>query len=236
MEAVIVAGIHQDIPVNKTTPRALVKIENKTIIERQIHSLYVCGVKRVTIVTGESGEKIQDHVKRLSFEGVSIRCMNNPQYETTGSAFSFLYGLLGIDDDVIFLDDGVIYETRAIHSMEKAIRHTTLAIRKTHMAEEGFFVTVQNQYVAEIQNNRADDVCEFVGVAKIPQTSLLDLRCKLHTLMKSPSQQGIDFAEAIQSVMIHQKKVEWIDFSSFAGGPIRTRKDLKHIRNLWKSQ
>lgn len=237
MEAIITAGLSdKEKCIVKKTPKSFILIDGQTIIEHQVQILKNCGIQRLTIVTGALGPVIQAQISKLERSNMILRVMVNPQYASTGNAFSFLYGLLGIDDDVLYMDEGVLFETRAVQDFIKSSKRLTIGIRK-ELSKDGMCVIAQNQIVTEmgIKSKKNDVVGEYAGIAQIPQRCLLDLRCKLHTLFKSPYRLVATFEEAIQAAVSSRTKVEWMNLSKYTGGVIRSQKDLKKITADWNS-
>lgn len=85
--------------VTKTTPKPLLKINNKAIIEYDINFLKNIGVERMVVVGGYMFEKLEREVKRIDD---SIEVVKNDLYEK-GNIFSLKCGLDKIEDGSFIL-------------------------------------------------------------------------------------------------------------------------------------
>lgn len=61
-------------PLTLTTPKPLLQIEGKAIIDYNIAALAACGIDDITVTTRYLAEQIRDHFAR-PVEGVSVRCV-----------------------------------------------------------------------------------------------------------------------------------------------------------------
>lgn len=89
MKALILAAGKGSRLKEKTAdkPKALVEVCGKPILYYQLTALKKNGIKDVVIVTGYEADKIEKFVK--SVEDMNIKLINNPEYETTNSSYSF---------------------------------------------------------------------------------------------------------------------------------------------------
>lgn len=70
-------------PLTDHTPKSLVKIWGKSLLERQLEQLKSFGIEDVTVVTGFCNEKIEDLVATTG-----IRTVFNEEYNSTNMVFS----------------------------------------------------------------------------------------------------------------------------------------------------
>lgn len=73
-------------PMTLTTPKPLLKIEGKAIIDYNIEALAECGVSDITVTTRYLAEQIHEHF-RLPVAGVQVKCITEDKpLGTIGSA------------------------------------------------------------------------------------------------------------------------------------------------------
>ena len=73
-------------PMTLTTPKPLLKIEGKAIIDYNIEALAECGVSDITVTTRYLAEQIHEHF-RLPVAGVQVKCVTEDKpLGTIGSA------------------------------------------------------------------------------------------------------------------------------------------------------
>lgn len=116
MRAVIVAaGLSSRLyPLTKDKPKSLLKINNTTILQRNIAILKKLGIKEIYIVTGYLDEQIQDTL------GNEVNYIYNPYYEycnNMGSLYTSKPYLEG--ETFIYLHADIIYTSKIIENLLK---------------------------------------------------------------------------------------------------------------------
>ncbi len=76
LDAVLVAGGRGERlrPLTDNTPKPLLKICDKAIIDYNVEALVSCGIDRITVTTGYLASKIEEHFAR-PIMGVAIQCV-----------------------------------------------------------------------------------------------------------------------------------------------------------------
>ena len=84
MKAIILAageGLRLS-PLTDDTPKCLLKVGDKTIIDHQIDSIKKCGLKDIVVVVGHCQDKLRSHL------GGQVTYIESRSYEDTSSIFS----------------------------------------------------------------------------------------------------------------------------------------------------
>lgn len=91
-------------------PKCLLTIAGKTILERQLESLFKAGVDKVLIVSGYHSDRVERLVKEMAISEVEL--VKNHAYATTDNAYSLWLALRDVDasEEVIILDSDIIFE------------------------------------------------------------------------------------------------------------------------------
>ncbi|MBI2668824.1 phosphocholine cytidylyltransferase family protein [Candidatus Woesearchaeota archaeon] len=74
----------------QTIPKCLVHVGGKSILQYQLEALYANGLRDIIMVIGYQGDKIREYVSSLQLPGLRIAFIENAEYSTTNSAYSFL--------------------------------------------------------------------------------------------------------------------------------------------------
>ncbi|MFN3476834.1 MAG: sugar phosphate nucleotidyltransferase [Candidatus Methylomirabilales bacterium] len=76
-------------PLAETTPKGLLDVLGKPILERQLDALAIHGISEVILVTGYRSEAIHEFVSRTSYRyPFPLRTIENPLYATTNNLYS----------------------------------------------------------------------------------------------------------------------------------------------------
>lgn len=118
MQAVILAaGMGMRLrPLTQRVPKGLLEVGGKALLARSLESLGASGVNEAVVVVGFMGETIRRQFgERLA--GVSLRYLDNPRFETTGSMYSLSLARPWLDGPILLLESDLLYERRAIETM-----------------------------------------------------------------------------------------------------------------------
>ncbi|EFK10710.1 nucleotidyltransferase family protein [delta proteobacterium NaphS2] len=98
------------LPLTAETPKCLLPIQKKTLIEWQIDALHQCGVDKIIVVTGYHGEKVKAVLQR-SYGSGRIKTCYNRAYATTDNLVSCWAARHEMDEDFILLNGDTLFET-----------------------------------------------------------------------------------------------------------------------------
>ncbi len=107
-------------PLTERLPKSLIEVGGKTLLERSLDNLKEAGITEAVIVVGFFAERIKEKLGRV-YNGISIDYIQNDDYPTSGSMWSFYKSkdIIG-DDGVILLESDILYEVKALKSLLQA--------------------------------------------------------------------------------------------------------------------
>ena len=131
MKAVIVAGGKGTRmgALSQTTPKALLKVAGKPLLEYQLRLLKSYGFKQILILTSHLGEKIKEYCGNGSRFGLSIRCLEENEALGTAGAVKAAEKYLTSDFLVVYGDEMMnvnFARMLAFHRQQKN-KHPSLA-------------------------------------------------------------------------------------------------------------
>jgi len=107
---ILAAGIGKRLrPHTAKTPKCLLSVGGKTLLERAIEAVLANGIREITIVTGFEEAKIRAKVSRV-FPHLQVTFLHNTRFRTTNNAYSLLLArdfaqhspFLLLDSDILF--------------------------------------------------------------------------------------------------------------------------------------
>ncbi|MBQ3967092.1 MAG: aminotransferase class I/II-fold pyridoxal phosphate-dependent enzyme [Lachnospiraceae bacterium] len=116
MQAVITAaGMGRNLrELTSDKTKCMVKIGDRTIIERTLRILDEKGLSRIVMITGYQAEGLENFVKSLGIK-TKMEFVRNERYETTNNVYSLsLAGELLLQDDSIILESDSVFESAVI--------------------------------------------------------------------------------------------------------------------------
>ncbi|SMN02448.1 Glucose-1-phosphate thymidylyltransferase [uncultured Candidatus Thioglobus sp.] len=132
--------------LTKNTPKPLLKIKGKTLIEHSIEKLKKAGIVDIVINTSYLGEQIQAYLGDGSAFGVNIQYSTEASpLETAGGIIQAL-PLLG-DKPFIVINSDVVcdYDLSTLHLPKNSLAHLVLIDNPPHHPNGDFSLTAKQQ-------------------------------------------------------------------------------------------
>ncbi len=146
MQAIILAaGISKRLrPLTDSTPKCLLKIGEKTILEMTIDNVLKSGIESFVMVTGYRENMIKDFMFR-KYPGLNIKFLTNPDYSNNNNSYSLWMTKDHIAGDCILLDSDILFDYRIISKLLASEHNNSLAINCNHtLGEEEIKVIVDS--------------------------------------------------------------------------------------------
>ncbi len=146
-------------PITINTPKPLVRVHGKPIIETGLDAVLAAGIQEIWIVRGYLGEQFELLQKRYPM----IQFVDNTEYAGTGTISSFFYAreLLAsayvLESDLVIRNPGVI---RPYHFTSEFLG------TKTDETDDWYFKTDQNGWIREIGvGGSGKDLYKLFGIS-----------------------------------------------------------------------
>ena len=118
MQAIILAaGMAKRLrPLTDSTPKCLLKVGGKTLLEMTINNILKNGVSSFVMVTGYRENMIKEHISQ-KFPGLDITYLTNSDYENNNNSYSLWMTKDYINGDSILLDSDILFDYRIISQL-----------------------------------------------------------------------------------------------------------------------
>lgn len=189
MKAIILAaGIGTRMgEISKNTPKCLIKVGNKSIIEYQIEALKFNNINDISVVIGYFAEKVKSILKNAS-----VKFYPNHDYEKTGMLESMYCAKEELNGNLILLYGDIIFKADLIKKLLEDKNDFCLVVDRQkeieHEAEEVFEqyhgekikkgstkVNIINGIVKKISKDMPpeESSAEYIGIAKFSKKGLM---------------------------------------------------------------
>lgn len=137
MKALILAGGKSTrlYPLTISTPKCLLVVGGKTILDHQIEGLLSAGVSELVLVVGCHKEKIIDHLTSKKYP-LSITYVENNEYETTQPIMGLFCAREHLVGPIIFSHCDALFSADAIKDLLADPHETALLYKKGVWDEE----------------------------------------------------------------------------------------------------
>ncbi len=152
----------------KVMPKGFIPFNGVPMVERSIHTLIRCGIRRIIIGTGYHKEYYEELVQKYR---PFVECVFSPRYAETNSMYTLWNCRQAIgDDDFVLLESDLVYEKAAIESLKTCPFDSAMLITPVTKFQDQYYVQMNDR--AELVNcsTNADDIepsGELVGIHKV---------------------------------------------------------------------
>ena len=217
------------LPLTKDTPQCLLKVGDKTILERQVENLKKLGLEDITVITGHLSKEIEKCKEELK-----IKTLFNPFYEVSWMALALWLVQKELKEGFIFLYSDVLFDPNIIQNLLKSEEDICLSIKKKRIVvrEEAEKVVVKEGIVTNISKNRTDEENgEFIGIAKFSSAGADKLIAELNQTAKTNLNASL--IEVIDNLIKKGETVTARDIDDASFVDIDFPKDLEKAKELF---
>lgn len=103
-------------PLTTTQPKCLVNVAGRPMMEYQLESLRMAGVKTCTIVVGHMADAVRGCFGD-DYRGVGLSYVENTTYASTNNLFSLWLARGEFDDDIILLEADLVFDDSLVREL-----------------------------------------------------------------------------------------------------------------------
>ena len=147
------------VPITINTPKPLVKVHGKRIIETLIEAVLAIGIEEIYIIRGYLGEQFELLQKKYPM----IRLIDNLDYDGTGTISSFFYARNLLDHAYVMESDLVVTNPRVVRRYHYTSDFMGTKVEKT---DDWFLRTNSEGIITEIGVGGEGDNCfKLIGIS-----------------------------------------------------------------------
>lgn len=228
VDAVLMAGGKGERlrPLTLDTPKPLLKIGDRAIIDRNIDRLIDFGVKNISVTVNYLREKLIDHYSEPKDNGISIDCVSEKQFFGTIGALKLVKEFH--NDTILVMNSDLLtdidYEDFYLHFKEHDAMMSAAAVPYTISVPYGIF-NLEGRNIQGVAEKPVYNLYANAGIYLI----------KKEALKYIPEEQVFNATDLIEALVSDGKKVIrypltglWIDI----GTPEEYRKAQELIKHL----
>lgn len=147
MQAIILAaGMGKRLgDLTKDNTKCMVKVHEKTLIERMVQQLSSLNLTKIIIVIGYKGDKVRNLIGN-KWENTSIQYVENPIYDRTNNIYSlFLAKDFLIEDNTLLLESDLIFADEILNEVINHPYPNLAVVAKYQSWMDGTVVTLDEE-------------------------------------------------------------------------------------------
>ena len=239
MKAVILAaGIASRLrPLTENTPKCLLKISGKTILERTINALINNCIKEFIVVTGYLQEQIKDFLISR-YEDYKFTFIYNDVYDSTNNIYSlWLTKEMADGEDFLLLDSDILFEEKIIGRLLSSDYSNCLAMRdEGEVGDEEIKLLLNADYsIAEISKEviPAEAAGESIGIEKFCANFSTGLFQLLDEMIIEEKMVNIFYEAAFQRLINSGKHIFAVSVGSLKCMELDTVEDFREAEKIF---
>lgn len=135
-------------PLTLHTPKCLLKVGERTLLQRSMDALISNGIREFVIVTGYLHEKIEDFVRQTYGKNIHVCFIHNKDYETTNNIYSLWLARPEAEgEEVLLLDSDLLYDAQIVERVLKDKHENVLTLIRHELGEEEMKVVMDEKGV-----------------------------------------------------------------------------------------
>ena len=236
MKAIILAaGMASRLrPLTLTTPKSLLKVGERSLLQRSMDALIANGVREFCIVTGYLHEMIEDFVKEQYADSIKVTFVYNKVYETTNNIYSlWLARPFAEGEEVLLLDSDLLYDPQIVTRVLAADAPNVLTLIRHELGEEEMKVVTDAQgSIREISKtcNPADAAGESLGIEKMGREYTRALYRELEPMMNREHLENVFYERAFERLIPQGHTYQVLDVTELFSCELDTIEDFENAK------
>lgn len=236
MKAIILAaGMASRLrPLTLTTPKSLLKVGERSLLQRSMDALIANGVREFCIVTGYLHEMIEDFVRKQYADSIKVTFIYNKVYETTNNIYSlWLARPFAEGEEVLLLDSDLLYDPQIITHVLAAEADNVLTLIRHELGEEEMKVVTDAQgSIREISKtcNPADAAGESLGIEKMGREYTRALYRELEPMMNREHLENVFYERAFERLIPQGHTYQVLDVTELFSCELDTIEDFENAK------
>lgn len=233
MKAVILAaGVASRLrPLTNTTPKCLLKVGNKSILEKTVDNLIANNIKEIIVVTGYLQEMIKGFLVN-NYPQLTFNFIFNERFDSTNNIYSLWMTKEKIlSNEMLLLDSDIVFDSRIIKQLINSKYENCLAMRSDHELgdEEIKLLLNENGSIKEISKIVDPKFAggESIGIEKFSKEFVKKLFAILDKKILQDGRINVFYEEAFQDIINEGELIYPIDVENYKCMEIDTASDLK---------
>ena len=234
MKAIILAaGMASRLrPLTNNTPKCLLKIGERSLLQRSIDALISNGIKEIVIVTGYLHNQIEDFVKQ-QYPNVNISFIHNEVYDSTNNIYSLWLARPKADgEEILLLDSDLLYDPEIITRILSTNAENVLTLIRHDLGEEEMKVVTDSSVIKEISKtcSPSDAIGESLGIEKMGKPYTSALYKELGPMMNREHLENVFYEKAFERLIPKGHTFKILDVTDLFSCELDTVEDFQNAK------
>ncbi len=221
-------------PLTLNTPKCLLKVGERSLLQRSLDALIHNGINEFVIVTGYLHEMIENFVAEKYGNSIDVKFIHNTIFDSTNNIYSLWLARPEADDeDFLLLDSDLLYDPQIIQMVIACEKENILTLIKHDLGEEEMkVVTDTNGEIKEISKTCNPTVAEgeSLGIEKIGKSYSIALFKELEGMMNEEHLENKFYELAFERLIPQGQTYNVLDVTKFFSCELDTIEDFENAK------
>lgn len=229
---ILAAGMAKRLrPLTDTKPKCLLKVGERTLLERTVDAMRQAGITEFLVVTGYRGEMIRDFLREYS----SFTFLDNTDYEHNNNIYSLWMACQKVRGcGFLLMDSDILCDPAAVVRIAQEPT-AALAVNRHELGEEEMKVVVdaENRITEISKTCRPEDaIGESVGIEKITADYSEALARELDQMILQEGLIDIFYERAFERLIPQGHTFKVVDTTHYFSYELDTPEDFQRAQEL----
>lgn len=236
MKAIILAaGMASRLrPLTSNTPKCLLKVGERCLLQRSIDALIKNGIDHFVIVTGYLHEMIESFIAEQYGNKIQVTFIHNDVFEKTNNIYSlWLARPEAEDEEILLLDSDLLYDPEIVSRVLRNDEPNILTLIKHELGEEEMkVVTDEKGNILEISKTcRVEDAAgESLGIEKMSKEYTHALYAELEPMMNEEHLENVFYERAFERLLPQGHTYKVLDVTDLFSCELDTVEDFENAK------
>ena len=232
---ILAAGMAKRLrPLTDNKPKCLLKVGERTLLERTVDAMQQAGVTEFVVVTGYCADQIRDYLT-IHYPLSTIHFLHNADYEHNNNIYSLWLSMQAVrGKEFLLMDSDILCDPAAVAAIASE-PESALAVNRHELGEEEMKVVVDADCrITEISKtcNPADAMGESVGIEHIMPAYSEALAAELDQMIECEGLIDIFYERAFERLIPQGHTFRVVDTTNFFSYELDTPEDFQRAQEL----
>ena len=247
---ILAAGMAKRLrPLTDTKPKCLLKVGERTLLERTVAAMAAAGISEFVVVTGYRADQIRDFLDNLdtlesldnlgSLGKPRFTYLHNADYEHNNNIYSlWMAGEIVRGQEFLLMDSDILCDPAAVLRIASE-KESALAVNRHELGEEEMKVVVDGQMrITEISKtcHPEDAMGESVGIEKMTTAYSEALFRELDQMILNEGLIDIFYERAFERLIPQGHTFRVIDTTDYFSYELDTPEDFHRAQELMPAE
>ena len=221
-------------PLTDACPKCLLKIGERTLLQRTVDAMIAAGINELVVVTGYRAEMIRDFLT-TQYPSLNIHFIHNSDYEHNNNIFSlWMTRPYTEGKDFLLSDSDILFDPQLIRAV-LAAEGNALALNRHECGEEEIKVIVDaDNRIMELSKTCSIEqaIGESVGFEKMTASYSTALFKELEQMIEHEGLIDVFYERAFERLIPQGHTFRIVDTTQFFSIELDTPEDFENAKQL----